>query len=162
MEKEATKEQIKETVEAFKKSNKDRFEEIKNAHAEIRENIEENKPVKPVRPELSDELKAQASNSMCCKEMQEAQKKSYTKTSKEASKEERKEQIAEFKEANQEKHQEIEVQAKAIKEEIREFIETDAPAPRIFTPQILKFHFLRAGRSLVAPLFSLLMFDLFD
>ena len=124
--KEATKEQIKETVEAFKKSNKDRFEEIKNAHAEIRENIEENKPAKPVRPELSDELKAQVEQLHAKrKEMQEAQKVLHQNL-KEASKEERKEMIAEFKEANQEKHQEIKVQAKAIKEEIREFIETDA------------------------------------
>ena len=73
--KEATKEQIKETVEAFKKSNKD-IDSRKLKHTlKSGKILEENKPAKPVRPELSDELKAQVEQLHAKrKEMQEAQK----------------------------------------------------------------------------------------
>ena len=51
--KDASREEIKTAVEAFKKSNKERFEEIKEKHSSIRENMEANRPPKPERPELT-------------------------------------------------------------------------------------------------------------
>lgn len=124
--KEASREDIKTAVEAFKESNKERFDEIKEAHAAIRENLESNRPEKPERPELTEELKAKVEALHAKrKEMHVAQKELH-KNLKDASKEDRKELITAFKESNKEKHEEIKTQAKAVKEEIRSLIETEA------------------------------------
>jgi polyhydroxyalkanoate synthesis regulator phasin len=124
--KDATREQIKATVESFKESNKDRFEEIKEAHTAIRENIEANRPEKPERPELTEELKVKVEALHAKrKEMHEAQKELHQNL-KEASKEEREEMITAFKEANKAKHEEIKSQAKEVKEDIRALVETEA------------------------------------
>ena len=124
--KEATREEIKATVEAFKESNKDRFEEIKEAHAAIKEDINANRPEKPERPELTEELKVKVEALHSArKEMHEAQKELH-KNLKDASKEDRKELITAFKEANKAKHEEIKTQAKEVKEEIRALVETEA------------------------------------
>ena len=124
--KEATREEIKATVEAFKESNKERFEQIKEAHASIHENLKANRPQKPERPELTEELKTKVEALHAKrKEMHEAQKELH-KNLKDASKEERKEMITAFKEANKEKHEEIKAQAKEVKEDIRALVETDA------------------------------------
>ena len=74
--KEASREEIKETtVEAFKESNKDRIEEIKEAHAAIKGDINANRPEKPERPELTQELKVKVEALHSArKEMHEAQK----------------------------------------------------------------------------------------
>ena len=124
--KEATREEIKATVEAFKESNKDRFEEIKEAHAAIKEDINANRPEKPERPELTEELKVKVDALHSArKEMHEAQKE-LRETLKDASEEERKEAITAFKEANKAKHDKIKSQAKEVKEEIRALVETEA------------------------------------
>ncbi|OUU27397.1 MAG: hypothetical protein CBC04_03330 [Verrucomicrobia bacterium TMED44] len=124
--KEASREDIKTAVEAFKESNKERFDEIKEAHAAIRENLEANRPEKPERPELTEELKAKVEALHAKrKEMHVAQKELHNNL-KDASKEDRKEMITAFKESNKEKHEEIKTQAKAVKEEIRSLIETEA------------------------------------
>jgi polyhydroxyalkanoate synthesis regulator phasin len=124
--KDATREQIKATVESFKESNKDRFEEIKEAHTAIRENIEANRPEKPQRPQLTEDLKAKVDALHAKrKEMHEAQKELHQNL-KEASKEEREEMITAFKEANKAKHEEIKSQAKEVKEDIRALVETEA------------------------------------
>jgi polyhydroxyalkanoate synthesis regulator phasin len=124
--KDATREQIKATVESFKESNKDRFEEIKEAHTAIRENIEANRPEKPERPELTEELKVKVEALHAKrKEMHEAQKE-LRETLKDASEEEREVLITAFKEANKAKHEEIKTQAKEVKEEIRSLVETEA------------------------------------
>ena len=124
--KDATREEIKATVESFKESNKDRFEEIKEAHTAIRENIEANRPEKPERPELTEDLKAKVDALHAKrKEMHEAQKELHQNL-KEASKEEREVLITAFKEANKAKHEEIKTQAKEVKEEIRSLVETEA------------------------------------
>ena len=124
--KEATREEIKATVEAFKESNKDRFEEIKEAHAAIKGDINANRPEKPERPELTQELKVKVEALHSArKEMHEAQKE-LRETLKDASEEERKEAITAFKEANKAKHEEIKSQAKEVKEEIRALVETEA------------------------------------
>jgi hypothetical protein len=124
--KDATREQIKATVESFKESNKDRFEEIKEAHTAIRQNIEANRPEKPERPELTEELKVKVEALHAKrKEMHEAQKELHQNL-KEASKEEREEMITAFKEANKAKHEEIKTHAKEVKEEIRSLVETEA------------------------------------
>ena len=124
--KDATREEIKATVESFKESNKGRFEEIKEAHTAIRENIEANRPEKPERPELTEDLKAKVEALHAKrKEMHEAQKELHQNL-KEASKEEREEMITAFKESNKAKHEEIKTQAKEVKEEIRSLVETEA------------------------------------
>ncbi len=124
--KEATREEIKATVESFKESNKARFDEIKEAHAAIRENLEANRPEKPERPDLAPELKAKVDALHAKrKELHEAQKELH-KNLKDASKEEREEMITAYKEANQAKHQEIKSKAKEVKEEIRALVETEA------------------------------------
>ena len=124
--KEATREEIKATVEAFKESNKDRFEEIKEAHSAIKEDMIANRPEKPERPELTEELKVKVDALHSArKEMHEAQKE-LRENLKDASEEERKEAITAFKEANKAKHEEIKSQAKEVKEEIRALVETEA------------------------------------
>jgi DNA repair exonuclease SbcCD ATPase subunit len=124
--KDATREEIKATVESFKEKNQERFEEIKNAHSSIRENLEANRPEKPERPELNEELKAKVDALHAKrKEMHEAQKALHQNL-KEASKEEREEMITAFKEENKAKHQEIKTQAKEVKEQIRALVETEA------------------------------------
>jgi polyhydroxyalkanoate synthesis regulator phasin len=124
--KEATREEIKATVEAFKESNKDRFEEIKEAHSAIKEDMIANRPEKPERPELTEELKVKVEALHSArKEMHEAQKE-LRENLKDASEEERKEAITAFKEANKAKHEEIKSQAKEVKEEIRALVETEA------------------------------------
>ena len=110
--KEASREEIKKAVESFKEANKDRFDKLKEAHSAIRESLEANKPEKPVRPELPDELKEEVKNLHSLrKEMHEKQKELH-KNLKDASKEEREELITIFKEENKEKHQAIKEQAK--------------------------------------------------
>ena len=124
--KDATREDIKVTIDSFKENNQDRFEEIKEAQASIREELEANRPEKPVRPELNDELKVKVDALHSArKEMHEAQKE-LRETLKDASEEERKEAITAFKEANKAKHDKIKSQAKEVKEEIRALVETEA------------------------------------
>ena len=55
----ATKEEIKEATQAFKQANQDRFNEIKEAHEALREDIKEARPHRQERPQLnlSDKLK---------------------------------------------------------------------------------------------------------
>lgn len=124
--KDATREDIKATVESFKETNKNRFDEIKEAQASLRETLEANRPEKPQRPELNEELKAKVDALHAKrKEMHDAQKTLHQNL-KEASKEEREEMITAFKEENKAKHQEIKAQAKEVKEEIRSLVESEA------------------------------------
>ena len=124
--KEASREEIKKAVESFKEANKDRFDALKEAHSAIRESLEANKPEKPVRPELPDELKEEVKNLHSLrKEMHEKQKELH-KNLKDASKEEREELITIFKEENKEKHQAIKEQAKKVKTQIRELTQDEA------------------------------------
>jgi gas vesicle protein len=124
----ATKAEIKEAAEAFKEANKEKFAEIKSAHEAIREQIKENRPARPERPEieLSDELKAKVADLKEKRnELHEAKKALYDSL-KDASTEEKQAIIAEFKENNKVKHKEIKDNAKALKEEIRGQVETEA------------------------------------
>ena len=124
--KDATREEIKVAVESFKETNKERFEEIKEKHEAIREKMKDSRPVKPERPELSDELKAKVDALQeKRKQMHEAQKELHQNL-KEASEEDRKQMIAEFKETNKAKHEEIKSKTKEVKEEIRALVETEA------------------------------------
>jgi hypothetical protein len=124
--KEASREEIKTAVETFKDSNKERFKEIKEAHDAIRENLEANRPEKPQRPELTDDLKEKVETLHAKrKEMHEAQKELHENL-KDASQEDRKQMITAFKEQNKEKHEQIKEQAKVVKEEIRALVETEA------------------------------------
>ena len=122
----ASKEEMREAIEAFKADNKDKFEAIKQAHDAIRESIESARPEKPERPELTTELKVKVE---ALKEKHEELHTARTelhKQLKEASKEEKQELITEFKETNKAKHEEIKTQSKEIKEEIRALVETEA------------------------------------
>ena len=123
--KDATREDIKVTIDSFKENNQDRFEEIKEAQASIREELEANRPEKPVRPELNDELKAKVDALQSKrKEMREVNK-ALRENLREASKEDRKEMITVYKEENKANHQEIKTQAQEVKEEIRSLVETE-------------------------------------
>lgn len=124
----ATKAEIKEAAEAFKEANKEKFAEIKSAHEAIREQIKENRPERPERPEieLSDELKAKVADLKEKRDELHEAKKALYDSLKEASTEEKQAIIAEFKENNKVKHKEIKDNAKALKEEIRGQVETEA------------------------------------
>ena len=122
----ASKEEMREAIEAFKADNKDKFEAIKQAHDAIRESIESARPEKPERPELSAELKVKVETlKEKQKELHSARKELHEEL-KDASKEEKEVLISAFKETNKEKHEEIKSQSKEIKEEIRELVETEA------------------------------------
>lgn len=121
----ASQDQRKEAVEAFKEANKERHQEIKAAYESIKDQIKESRPERPERPELSDELKADLAEIKEKREaLHEAQKELHQQL-KNASADERKEMIAEFKKANKERHLEIKEKSKALKEQIREQIEVD-------------------------------------
>ena len=120
-----TSEEIKATIDSFKENNQDRFEEIKEAQASIREELEAIRPEKPVRPQLNDELKAKVDALQSKrKEMLEVNK-ALRENLREASKEDRKEMITAYKEENKSNHQEIKTQAQEVKEEIRRLVETE-------------------------------------
>jgi hypothetical protein len=124
----ATRAEVKEAAEAFKEANKEKFAEIKSAHEAIREQIKENRPERPQRPEieLSDELKAKVADLKEKRDELHEAKKALYDSLKEASTEEKQAIIAEFKENNKVKHKEIKDNAKALKEEIRGQVETEA------------------------------------
>jgi DNA repair exonuclease SbcCD ATPase subunit len=124
----ATKAEIKEAAEAFKEANKEKFAEIKAAHEAIRDQIKENRPARPERPEieLSDELKTKVADLKEKRDELHEAKKALYDSLKEASTEEKQAIIAEFKENNKVKHKEIKDNAKALKEEIRGQVETEA------------------------------------
>jgi len=124
----ATKEEIKEATQAFKQANQDRFDEIKESHESIREEIKEARPHRQERPQLnmSDELKAKVVALKEKREEMKSSRKALREDLKNASTEEKQVIIAEYKETNRAKHQEIKENAKALKEEIRENVETEA------------------------------------
>ena len=124
--KEASKEDMRNAIEAFKADNKDKFEAIKEAHEGIRESMEASRPAKPERPELTAELKVKVE---ALKEKQEAlhtARKALHEQLKDASKEDKETLISAFKEGNKEKHEAIKIQTKEIKQEIRALVETEA------------------------------------
>ena len=123
--KDATREDIKATIESFKENNQDRFEEIKETQASIREELEANRPEKPVRPELNDELKAKVDALQSKRNEMREVNKALRENLKEASNEDRKQMITTYKEENKAKHQEIKTQAQEVKEGIRSFVETE-------------------------------------
>lgn len=123
-----TKEEIKEAAAAFKEANKEKFAEIKSAHDAIREQIKENRPERPERPEieLSVELKAKVADLKEKRDELHEAKKALHDSLKEASTEEKHAIIAKFKEDNKAKHRQIMENAKALKEVIRGNVETEA------------------------------------
>ena len=123
--KDATREDIKVTIDSFKENNQDRFEEIKEAQASIREELEANRPEKPVRPELNDELKAKVDALQSKRNEMREVNKELRENLREATQEDRKQIITAYKEENKAKHQEIKTQAQEIKEEIRSLVETE-------------------------------------
>ena len=124
--KDATREDIKLTIESFKENNQDRIEEIREDQSSIREELEANRPEKAVRPELNDELKAKVNALQTKREEMRDVNKVLHENLKEASKEDRKEMITAYRDENKAKHQEIKTQAQEIKEDIRSLVETEA------------------------------------
>ena len=124
----ATKEEIKEATQAFKQANQDRFDEIKESHEALREDIKEARPHRQERPQLnmSDELKAKVVGLKEKREEMKDSRKALREDLKNASTEEKQVIIAKYKETNRAKHQEIKENTKALKEEIRENVETEA------------------------------------
>ena len=124
----ATKEEIKEATQAFKQANQDRFDEIKESHEALREDIKEARPHRQERPQLnmSDELKAKVVGLKEKRQEMKQSRQALREELKDASTEEKKAIIAEYKETNKAKHQEIKENALALKEEIRDNVETEA------------------------------------
>lgn len=124
----ATKEEIKEATQSFKQANQNRFDEIKESHEAIREDLKEARPHRQERPQLnmSDELKAKVVTLKEKREEMKDSRKALREDLKNASTEEKQVIIAEYKETNRVKHQEIKENTKALKEEIRENVETEA------------------------------------
>ena len=122
----ATREEMREAVHAFQKDNKDRLEDIRDAHKEIHNSLKGARPPKPERPELTTEIKAKV------EVLKEKQKELHTarkdlhENLKDKSKEDREALIADFKKDNKTKHEAIKAQAKVVKEEIRALVETEA------------------------------------
>ena len=122
----ASREEMREAVHAFQKDNKDRLEDIRDAHKEIHNSLKGARPPKPERPELTTEIKAKV------EVLKEKQKELHTarkalhENLKDKSKEDREALIADFKKDNKTKHEAIKAQAKVVKEEIRALVETEA------------------------------------
>ena len=122
----ASREEIKATVESFKENNQYRIEEIKATFASIREQLEAIHPEKPTRPELTNELKAKVHSLQSKRKEMQVASNSLRENLKNASKKDREALITTFKEENKRKHQEIKTQAQEIKKEIRGLVETEA------------------------------------
>ena len=122
----ASREEIKATVESFKENNQDRIEEIKATFASIREQLEAIHPEKPTRPELTNELKAKVHSLQSKRKEMQVASNSLRENLKNASKKDRETLITSFKEENKRKHQEIKTQAQEIKKEIRGLVETES------------------------------------
>jgi len=124
----ASKEEIKETTQTFKQANQDRFNEIKESHEALREDIKEARPHRQERPQLnlSDKLKDKVATLKQKREEMKSSRKALREDLKNASTEEKQIIIAEYKETNRAKHQEIKENSKALVEEIRNNLETEA------------------------------------
>ena len=122
--------ELKEQADAIKASVEAGETTHDQAKAEIKELLDQNKPEvgaekpkRPVKPELSDELKEKiAELKTKQKEMNEVKQELREKL-KNALQEDKEALIAEFKESNKEAHKQIKEQAKAIKQEIRSSVE---------------------------------------
>lgn len=124
----ASKEEIKEATQTFKQANQDRFNEIKEAHEALREDIKEARPHRQKRPQLnlSDKLKDKVAALKQKREEMKSSRKALSEDLKNANTEEKQIIIAEYKETNRAKHQEIKENSKALVEEIRNNLETEA------------------------------------
>ena len=124
----ASKEERREAIRSFQEQNKERIDAIKEAQREIFSSIRDARPPKPMRPELSAELKAKADALKEKKDELHNARKQLHDNLKDATEEDRELMIAEFKEANKIKHEEVKLQAKELKEEIRAqaMVETEA------------------------------------
>ena len=124
----ASKEEIKEATQTFKQANQDRFNEIKEAHEALREDIKEARPHRQERPQLnlSDKLKDNVAALKQKREEMKSSRKALREDLKNASTEEKRIIIAEYKETNRAKHQEIKENSKTLVEEIRNNLETEA------------------------------------
>jgi DNA repair exonuclease SbcCD ATPase subunit len=124
----ASKEEIKEATQTFKQANQDRFNEIKEAHEALREDIKEARPHRQERPQLnlSDKLKDNVAALKQKREEMKSSRKALREDLKNASTEEKQIIIAEYKETNRAKHQEIKENSKTLVEEIRNNLETEA------------------------------------
>lgn len=124
----ASKEEIKEATQTFKQANQDRFNEIKEAHEALREDIKEARPHRQERPQLnlSDKLKDKVAALKQKREEMKSSRKALSEDLKNANTEEKQIIIAEYKETNRAKHQEIKENSKALVEEIRNNLETEA------------------------------------
>jgi DNA repair exonuclease SbcCD ATPase subunit len=124
----ASKEEIKEATQTFKQANQDRFNEIKEAHEALREDIKEARPHRQERPQLnlSDKLKDNVAALKQKREEMKSSRKALREDLKNASTEEKQIIIAEYKETNRAKHKEIKENSKTLVEEIRNNLETEA------------------------------------
>jgi hypothetical protein len=113
-----TRQKVKETIEAFHKSNKDRFDNNKELGKSIKEDLSQNRPERPKKPEVSPEIKElHKSHADKIKELHDSKKKLMTSL-KDVKGDERKKLLDGFREEQKSLHDEL----KSIQKQLREQI----------------------------------------
>jgi len=113
-----TRQKVKETIEAFHKNNKDRFDDNKELGKAIKEELVQNRPERPKKPEVSVEVKKlHKSHADKIKELHESKKKLMTSL-KDAKGDERKKLLDGFRQEQKSLHDEL----KSIQKQLREQI----------------------------------------
>lgn len=114
-----TREKVKQAIEVFNETNKERLNANKDLAKSIKEGLQANRPERPKKPEPTEELKAlQKAHAEKIKELHEGKKKLMTAL-KEAGDEDKKELIDAFKDQQKDLHEEL----KNIQRQLREQIE---------------------------------------
>ena len=113
-----TRQKVKEAVEAFHKNNKERFDAHKELGKSIKEGLSQNRPERPQKPTISNEMKAlHKSHTDKLKELHESKKKLMLSL-KDAKGEERKKLLDSFKEGQKSLHDELKNIQKQLREQI--------------------------------------------
>jgi Ca2+-binding EF-hand superfamily protein len=118
-----SREEVKKTVEQFRKDNADLIESQKELGKSINEWQKENRPERTKRPEPPEAIKEQAQKVRQTKKALDEVKGAFheaLKRSKDLSKEERAQLVKEFKEANADNHKALKEAQKELQKQIRE------------------------------------------
>ena len=123
----ATKEEVRKTVQEFQKENASRLEDVRHLSKQIHEWQKENRPTRPKRPEPTAEVKEKIKN--VHEKQKDLAKARHTlrgqlHDAKDLSKEDRADLIKKFKEENAGKHKALKEAQKALAQEVREKAQT--------------------------------------
>jgi len=125
--KKPSREDVRKTVEKYKKDNEQLIESQKELAKEINKWHKDSKPERPARPEPSTEVKAKLATVKEKQKELDIIRKAFhekLKDSKELTKDQRTELVKEFKEANADKHRAVKEAQKELQKEIRQKIQT--------------------------------------